>query len=340
MRKKIDVAIIGGGISGMEAASTLSRLGARIALIEKKEKLGGHVAQWHRLFPDGSRSDELLTPLYGALDGVDTYLNTTVKFVGREQERYQLTLSDDTVLDAAAVLLTTGFTLFAAQRKEEYGYGIYDNVLTSIELEESFVNEKGLGAKSNEPLRIGFVHCVGSRDEKVNNRNCSKVCCTTAVKQASELKELHPNARIFCFYMDLRMFGRYYEDLYLQAQNKFGVQFIRGRVSEVSENIEGKLIVKAEDTLAGQPLRATLDYLVLMSGMEHHEHASQIASLFNISFAEDGFFQNCDPYNNNLLSKHAGLFFAGACTGAKTYADCMNEARAAAVIIYEYLRKL
>ena len=135
------------------------------------------------------------------------------------------------------------------------------------------------------------------------------------------------------------MFGRYYEDMYYHAQNKYGVQFIRGRVSEVAENIEGKLVVKAEDTLAGQPLRVTLDYLVLMPGMERHKSAPQIANLFNISFAEDGFYQTKDGHNNNLLSNKPGLFFAGACTGPKTYTDSINEARAAAVTIHKYLQQ-
>ena len=338
MKKKIDVAIIGGGVSGMEAASTLSRMGIHTALIEEKEQLGGNVAKWDRLFPDGSHAHELLKPLYDSLENVSIYLNTTVAEVTREENRYLLTLSEGTQLNTDAVLLTTGFSLFNAQRKEEYGYGIYDRTLTSADLEQAFINEKELGAASKAPLRIGFVHCVGSRDEKVCNRHCSKVCCVTAVKQAGELKELHPNARIYCFYMDLRMFGRYYEDMYYQAQNRYGIQFIRGRVSEVSENIEGKLVVKAEDTLAGQPLRVTLDYLVLMPGMERHEKAPQIASLFNISFAEDGFFQTKDGHNNNLLSDKSGLFFAGACTGPKTYTDSINEARAAATTIYKYLQ--
>ena len=324
----------------MEAASTLSRLGLHTALIEEKDKLGGHVGQWDRLFPDGRHVNELLTPMYDALKNVDIYLNTTITDVTCEQNHYLVTLSEGTVLDADAVLLSTGFSLFAAQRKEEYGYGIYDRTLTSADLEQFFIEEKGLGVANKTPLRIGFVHCVGSRDEKICNRHCSKVCCATAVKQACELKELHPNSRIYCFYMDLRMFGRYFEDMYLQAQNKYGIQFVRGRVSEVSENIEGKLVVKAEDTLIGQPLRTTLDYLILMSGMERHEHAPQIASLFNISLAEDGFYQTKDGYNNNLLSNQPGLFFAGSCTGPKTYIDSVNEARAAAVTIYKYLRQL
>ena len=340
MKKKIDVAIIGGGVSGMEAASMLLRLGLHVVLIEEKEKLGGHVGQWDRLFPDGRHANELLKPIYDALVGVDIYLSATVVGVEREQNRYVLTLSEGTILDAGAVLLATGFSLFDAQRKEEYGYGIYNRAITSADLEQSFIEGKGLGAMSKNPLRVGFVHCVGSRDEKVCNRHCSKVCCATAVKQAGELKELHPNARIYCFYMDLRMFGRYYEDMYLQAQNKYGIQFIRGRVSEVSEDIEGNLVAKAEDTLAGQPLRVTLDYLILMSGMERHEHAPQIAELFNVFFAEDCFFQTCDAHNSSLSSNQPGLFFAGACIGPKTYTDSINEARSAAVTIYKYLRQL
>ena len=118
------------------------------------------------------------------------------------------------------------------------------------------------------PKKIGFVHCVGSRDEKAGNRQCSKVCCATAVKQACEIKEKFPNSTVYCFYMDLRMFGRNYEDMYLEAQKKYGIIFVRGRVSEVSEKQDGTLLIKAEDTLSGKPLRVSLDLLVLMAGMQ------------------------------------------------------------------------
>ncbi|MDR2888085.1 MAG: FAD-dependent oxidoreductase [Bacteroidales bacterium] len=340
MKEKTDAVVIGGGISGMEAAAALARLGAKTVIVEEKDRTGGHVARWHQLFPDGSASGELLKPLHDALQGVDIRLNTTVAGAVRNGNRYGLTLSDGTELDAGAVLLATGFSLFDARRKEEYGYGIYDRVITSDRLEQALTEQKGLGAAGYDPLRIGFVHCTGSRDEKVNNRHCSKICCATAVKQACELKELHPSARIYCFYMDLRMFGRGYEDMYLHAQNKYGIQFIRGRVSEVAETIEGKLAVKAEDTLAGQPLRATLDWLVLMPGMERHEHTPHMAALFNLAIAGDGFFQTGDAYNRSTTATQPGIFLAGACTGPKTYAECIGEARAAALAIYEYIRKI
>ena len=337
--KKVHVIIIGGGVCGMEAAAHLSRLGLQTALIEEKESLGGHVGQWDRLFPKGKPSTDILHPLYEGLDKTETLLSTTVSEVHRENERYKLTLSDGSVYEAEAVLLATGFSLFEAQRKEEYGYGIYDHVMSSANLEYLFKRKHDLGNHSELPLKIGFVHCVGSRDEKVCNRYCSKVCCATTVKQACELKELHPKAQIFCFYMDLRMFGQGYEDLYLQAQNKYGIQFIRGRVSEVAENIDRKLIVKAEDTLAGRPLRVSLDYLVLMSGMEPHKSSSQLARLFQLSLSEDGFYQGLDAYNRHQLSGQTGLFFAGACTGPKTLIDTLGEARAAALSIYEYIRR-
>ena len=100
--------------------------------------------------------------------------------------------------------------------------------------------------------------------KKSETPNCSKVCCATGVKQALELKERLPDTEIYCFYMDLRMYERYFEDLYLEAQQKWGVNFIRGRLSEACENPDGTILVKVEDTLAGKPLKMSLDLMVLL----------------------------------------------------------------------------
>ena len=111
------------------------------------------------------------------------------------------------------MVVATGFTLFDARRKEEYGYGIYDNVVTSADLER-MMNEGAVRlADGSTPRRIALLHCVGSRDEKVCQRHCSKVCCITGVKQAIELKKMFPEADVFNFYMDIRMFGAGYEEL-------------------------------------------------------------------------------------------------------------------------------
>ena len=108
-------------------------------------------------------------------------------------------------------------------------------------------------ADGSRPRRIAFLHCVGSRDEKVCQQHCSKVCCITGVKQAMEMKQLFPEADVFNFYMDIRMFGPGYEEMYREAQQKYNIHFLRGRISEASPTIDGRVQIKAEDTLTGRP---------------------------------------------------------------------------------------
>ena len=225
-----------------------------------------------------------------------------------------------------------------AEKKEEYGYGIYDKVITNADLENYFNTGKDRRITA-APKRIGFVHCVGSRDEKAGNRYCSKVCCATAVKQACEAKEAFPDAEVFCFYMDLRMFGRGYEDLYLRAQKEHGVRFIRGRVSEVAEDINSQLIVKAEDTLSGKPIKVTLDLLVLMAGMTNCQAGVKVANMLSLKKDDDGFFTCKDSILHLQQSDKKGIFYAGACTGPKTLPDTLHEARAAAIAIHNYFKE-
>ena len=224
--------------------------------------------------------------------------------------------------------------MFEASKKEEYGYGIYNNVVTNSDLENWFNGNRDERIDSSSMKTIGFVHCVGSRDEKAGNGQCSKVCCITAIKQAIELKEMYPDAQIYCFYMDLRLFGKKFEDFYTKAQRDHGIHFIRGRVSEVSENIDGKLIVKAEDTLLGKPLKVTLDLLVLMSGMTCNPDSSRIASMISLPTDSDRFLKSEDNITHITSSPKKGVFYAGACTGPKTVPETLAEARSAALDIH------
>ncbi len=332
-----NIVVIGGGPAGIEAAKSLAGLGHTTFLLEKSDRLGGHLAKWDRLFPEGVRAKEVLGKLTASLDGVKWFVNSEVLQVSRLASGFNIILSNGISIHADAILLTTGFSLFPAAKKEEYGYGIYDRVITNADLEEYF---SGSGNKvPANPERIGFVHCVGSRDEKIGNRHCSKVCCATAVKQACEIKQEFPNATVYCFYMDLRMFGRGYEDMYLEAQKKYGINFIRGRVSEVSETKDGHLFVKAEDTFSGKPLRVTLDMLVLMSGMTRNLSADPIIKMLSLSTKEDGFLKAEDHILAGQESHHEGVFYAGACTGPKTLPETLAEARSAALKIDQYLKE-
>lgn len=328
------VVIIGGGIAGLEAATQLLKLGYSPIIIEKNDRLGGHVARWNRLFPDMTPAKDIVDDLIASSKDANIFLNTEISFVNRLKDSYNVMLSNGISINSRFILYTTGFRLFEAQKKEEYGYGVYNQVLTNADLENWFNTGKDKRISGKDIRKIGFVHCVGSRDEKARNSQCSKVCCITAIKQAIEMKEKFPESEVFCFYMDLRLFGKKFEDFYTKAQRDHGIHFIRGRVSEVSENINGQVIVKAEDTLAGKPLKVTLDLLVLMSGMVCNPDSTKAASMLHLPIDSDGFLQSSDNVFNITSSPRKGIYYAGACTGPKTVPETLAEARSAVLDIH------
>ena len=333
---KENVVVIGGGVAGMEASRQLLLLGYNPIIVEQQDHLGGHVAQWHKLFPDMASAPELVRQLSDEITDANIFLETRVNYLNRLRDGYLVMLSNGVNIAARAVLMASGFSLFNATRKEEYGYGVYDHVITNADLEAWF-NGKPDDRIPKAPRAVGFVHCVGSRDLKAGNSQCSKVCCMTAVKQAIEIKERFPDARVYCFYMDLRLFGKKYEDFYIGAQQDYAVQFIRGRVSEVGETLEGRLQVKAEDTLSGKPLKVQLDLLVLMAGMSCNPEVSELARMARLDIDSDGFLKSRDNIMGINDSNRPGVFFAGACTGTKTVPETLAEARAAALDIHRYL---
>ena len=333
---KENVIIIGGGVAGLEAAGQLLLLGLRPIIVEQSDHLGGHVAQWHKLFPDMTPARELVAGLVDKCREANIFLETTVQSINRLKDGYAVMLSNGVNVLSRAVLIASGFKLFDAARKEEYGYGVYDHVITNKDLENWFAGAEDLRIP-RAPKAFGFVHCVGSRDIKAGNTQCSKVCCMTAVKQAMEVKEKFPGCEVYCFYMDLRLFGKKYEDFYLNAQRDYGVHFIRGRVSEVSETIDGRVQVKAEDTLSGRPLKVQVDCLCLMAGMLCNPSAVSLANMIHAEVDTDGFLRSRNNIYSILESQKPGIFFAGACTGTKTVPETVAEARAAALSIFNYL---
>ncbi|MBK7030748.1 MAG: CoB--CoM heterodisulfide reductase iron-sulfur subunit A family protein [Bacteroidales bacterium] len=333
------IAVIGAGAAGLEASSVLHSLGYSVNIIEKSQVPGGHINNWNELFPDRRPASEVVDHLIRNIDAsIPIYYNKEIQSVKPFSGKFIISAADGWVMNTDAVLITTGFKLFEAERKEEYGYGIYDHVITSSDLEKIFKENDGIRHRlGKSPARVGFVHCVGSRDEKSGNIYCSKVCCITAVKQAIEVKELFPDAEIFCFYMDLRMFGRHYEELYKEAQEKHSIQFIRGRLSESTEDMSGNIVVKVEDTLLGKPLKITVDMLVLMSGMEAAEGNSKLGVSLGFKTSEDRFLNIADAHLFSNISEVPGVFLAGTCTGPKTLTETLTDARSAALAIHDYL---
>ena len=155
---KNNILIIGGGPAGLEAASGLQRLGYNVILIERTSMLGGHLASWDRLFPDGASASAALDGLLGKMDGVKCFTDTEVQSINRLDKSYNVILSNGITVLADAVLVASGFDLFKAEKKEEYGYGIYDHAITNADLEAWFAS--GSDVRIDNPKKIGFVHCV------------------------------------------------------------------------------------------------------------------------------------------------------------------------------------
>ena len=334
------IVVIGAGVAGMEAAGRLAKSGFDVTVLEKESTSGGHLNDWYKLFPDRRDSSEVKEYLenLASSERIKFLTGTTIEKFNKKGSSYSLITSNGENLHADAVIVATGFDLFKSSRKEEYGYGIYDNVITSADLEKMFRNNKIVLNSGSVPKTIGIVHCVGSRDEKVGNLYCSKLCCVTAVKQAIEIREHLPESIVFCFYMDMRMGGAHYEELYREAQEKWGVNFIRGKVSEASENIDGKLIVKVEDTLAGRPLRMEIDMLVLMAGMEISEGGKKLAGIAGLNTGENRFFAATDHHYGSNISNLNGVFYAGTCTAPMNVTETISHARAAVAEVQDYLR--
>ena len=327
------IAIIGAGPAGIEAASVLAKQ-HQVTIFEKEEKPLCNIRDKAFLFPDFSSADELADKLEAKLShgNITIKAATPVVSMHRTGEQWTLTTVAGETAVFDVVLLATGYKVFDAHQKEELGYGIYKGVITSLEMEKMIKENKVRNIMDEVPKQIVFLQCVGSRDEKSGNHYCSKICCVTAVKQAIEIKKLHPETDVYIFYMDLRMWGQGFEEMYREAQEKYGVNFVRGRISEAASTFDNRVQIKAEDTLMGNPMTMTADLLVLMVGMCASEGTAALSKCAGI----DGlyrFAQSRSPHTEDNLTAQPGLFVAGACKRPMSIEDTIQDARASALAI-------
>ncbi len=245
---------------------------------------------------------------------------------------------DETIeVEVGSIIVTTGFEAFDPTPIYQYGYKRLDNVITSLEFER-MVNSAGptggniVLKNGSHPQSIAIIHCVGSRDEEYHEY-CSRVCCMYSMKFAHLVKE-HTDAAVYEFYIDIRSFGKGFEEFYNRILRE-GTIFIRGRPAEITDIAEkpeekGKLIVQFEDTLVGMQRRLPVDMVILSVGLEPRPDADKVARLFNISRSADGFFLEKHPKLDPVATMTDGIFIAGCCQGPKDIPDTVAQASAAA----------
>jgi heterodisulfide reductase subunit A len=249
-------------------------------------------------------------------------------------------------IEVGQVLLATGFDLFDAGAMAQYGYGRLDNVYSSLEF-ESILNSTGpTGGKivmknGKEPRAVGIIHCIGSRDTN-HHPYCSRVCCMYALKFAHLVKD-RTSAAIYQFYIDMRAFGKGYEEFYNRLLDE-GITMIRGKAAEVVEGKwsgegEPSLKIRCEDTLIGKFREIPVDMVVLCNAIEPRTDSDVIRRLFSVSKSPDGFFLERHPKLDPTSTATDGVFIAGCAQGPKDIPDTVAQASSAAARILSLISK-
>jgi heterodisulfide reductase subunit A len=261
-------------------------------------------------------------------------------------------------LNVGAIIVATGFDPFDPRLKPEFAYDVYDNFITGLEFERlssaSGPTQGKILINGQEPRDVVFIHCVGSRDKNLGNEYCSRVCCMYTAKQAHLVREKLPEANITVFYMDVRAFGKGFEEFYDRVRME-GARYRRGNPSEIYKRAapsilrqaqdragsgQCKLIVRAEDTLLSEPLEVEADLVVLAVGITPRADAQELADLLGLSCSPDGFFQEIHPKLHPVETGVEGIYLAGCCQGPKDVPDAVAQGKAAASSAIVVLSKM
>ena len=238
-------------------------------------------------------------------------------------------------LDVGSIIVATGFECFDPSVIPEYGYGVYPNVITAIELER-LGNSAGptVGrlirpSDGKTPKSIAMVLCVGSRDSRYNEY-CSGFCCMYTIKNSLLLKQMYPDVDITIFYMDIRTPAKGYEEFYNRAREA-GIRFIQGRPSQITEDPEShNLFVEAEDQALGRVIELEAEMVSLSTAAIPRMDTEEVASTLTISRSPSGFFMEYHPKLRPVDSPSDGVFLAGAAQGPKDIPACVAQGSAAA----------
>jgi heterodisulfide reductase subunit A len=242
-------------------------------------------------------------------------------------------------VECGAVIIATGFGHFDPGRSTQmYGYYEFADVITQPDLEVMLSEHRLLRPSNGQPPeRICFVQCVGSRDRQIGNEYCSKVCCGVASKEAIEIRRLLPGSKVFIFYIDMRMYGYWENEIYWPAQEQHHVQFVKGLITEVLPKGD-RLLVRGEDTTMGRPMELLMDLVVLSVGMEPSSGTRQVAKLFGVRQNKYGFVDAPGAPLDPVSTDREGIFACGAALGPADLEDTVSSAAGAAVKAVGYLR--
>jgi heterodisulfide reductase subunit A len=248
-------------------------------------------------------------------------------------------------VEVGSVVVSTGFKLFPGELMERYGYGKYKNVITAMQMDRlvaptrpyNHVLRPGDGKK---PANIAYIFCVGSRDRTVNNPICSRVCCMYSMKQAQLLLGALPVADITMYYIDIRAFGKGYDEFYEQTK-AMGVRFVKGKVAKITEKDGGELVLRYEDIDAGGAIReAEHDLVVLSVGFTPNPEFMRLFDGAPLEPDDMLFVREPEEHVSPAKTSIDGVFAAGTATGPMDIPDTILHSGAAAAQAASYIEGL
>lgn len=344
------ILVIGGGPAGLEAARSAAELGGEVILLEKRERLGGtpdreNYAKLTHHWRDASEAMAELVNAVASHPNVQVKVQAEVKGMSGSAGNFTVEIEAGGAaesLNVGAIIIATGFQHFDPGRATQYyNYYSFPDVITLTDLEK-MLKEHNVVRPSNgqPPKKIAFIQCVGSRDRQLGNEYCSKVCCGIASKQAIELREQLPDSKVMIFYIDMRMYGYWENEIYWKAQEQYKVNYIKGVISEVLRKGD-QLLIRGEDTTMSRPMEVTMDMVVLSVGMEPSAGTRAIAQLFGVKQNKYGFIEaGGESGLDTVATSVPGIFVAGAAAGPADLNDSISSAGLAAARAMATLHKV
>jgi quinone-modifying oxidoreductase subunit QmoB len=337
-----DILVIGGGISGMEAAIASALAGYQVLLVEKENDLGGWLKHWHDIIPvSGGKQTNLNLFLQEKLDEIKSIprikilTGTTVSAISGEPGSFSVEVNQGgkvTRHQVGSIVLANGWHPYDAAKLEGINYSERQNVITQVELEE-MVKAGGITRPSDgtPPKNILFIQCAGSRDEQ-HLPYCSDVCCLTSLKQAQYIRRQLPDTNVFIVYKDIRTPGKN-EHYYQEVQADSRVFFTKGEISEIVDSDRDSMTVTVSDNLLGEPIRIQADMIVAATGMVPNPSADLHLKYRKgeglperkYGFPDSHFI--CFPYE----TQRTGIYAAGAIRAPQGIQACMEDAAGAAL---------
>ncbi len=332
------ILVVGGGPTGLSAAHGCASIGKKVVLVEKEDRLGGApiLSGYARLVPSGEWAKDAIGRMVKRVEdhpSIVVHRSSGVTRLDGGPGAFTATLADGSAVQAGAVILGTGFTHFDPINKPEWGFGTYEDVVTTTQVEQ-MVNAGRIACPSDgrTPERVAILLCVGSRDRQIGREWCSKICCTVSTNLAMEIRELSPKTDVYIYYMDIRTYGLYEDKFYWRAQEEHNAKFVKARIAEVTIASDGnRLLVKGEDTLVKRPIVIPFDLVVHAIGMDPNLDNPSIAKVFGVGLEKHGFIERGEQYTSTFASTRPGIYAGGSALGPEDIDTCIAHGLAMAM---------